>query len=140
VLTRYRAHVVWLVAYAALMTAVVVMMLAARGCALQQFGTARANQEWQAWREVAKAQSRGTGPVERREQTIAEPPALLLMREHFPAALALALVTSSALFVTMMFTLRGAFGSQPCSLPRSSATSDSSSTRTGPTVEARGRE
>lgn len=97
----------WLGAYLALMTTVVFSMVTVRGCSMARFGTTQARDDWQRWRDVAERQSRGDGPVQRRVRESAEPPALVLMREHFIACTSFALIMSSALFVTLMFTIRG---------------------------------
>jgi hypothetical protein len=49
--------------------------------------------------------------VKRREPKSAEPPALVLMRDHFAVCLSLAVVLSSVLFGTFMFFVRGALTS-----------------------------
>ena len=51
------------------------------------------------------------GPVKRREPKSLEPPALVLMRDHFAVCLGLALLLSTVLFGTFMFFVRGALAS-----------------------------
>ena len=99
----------WLIGFAAIILTVITLMLNARGCAERQYGSVQARDDWQQWREVTKRQSGLTGPVQRRERKTTQPPALVLMREHFVACLVFALVMSSAVFFTFMFTVRRVF-------------------------------
>ena len=50
--------------------------------------------------------------VQRRAPKSAEPPALVLMRDHFAACLAIAVLLSSVLFGTFMVLVRGALSSR----------------------------
>lgn len=97
----------WLAAYCALMATIVGVMVRVRSAAMQSFGTEDAQAEWDAWRADAEEMSEGKGPVRRRPPQSAEPPALVLMRDHFGVCLGLALVLSSLLYGTAMFFLRG---------------------------------
>jgi hypothetical protein len=96
-----------LLTYAIMMTVVVVALVHARGRIVRQYATVGARADWQRWRDVARRQSAGDGPVQRREPASTEPPALVLMREHFVACTALAVTMTSALFVTLAYALRG---------------------------------
>ncbi|MCU0876389.1 MAG: hypothetical protein MUF06_01170 [Pirellulaceae bacterium] len=97
----------WLLAYCAVMATIVGVMVSVRSTAMQSYGTRDAQVEWDAWRADAREMSEGQGPVKRRPPKSAEPPALVLMRDHFGVCLALALVLSSLLYGTAMFFLRG---------------------------------
>jgi hypothetical protein len=99
--------ILWLMAYCALMATIVGVMVRVRSAAMQSFGTAGAQAEWNTWRADAQEMSEGKGPVRRRPPKSAEPPALVLMRDHFGICLALALLLSSLLYGTAMFFLRG---------------------------------
>ena len=101
----------WLLAYLAVMALVASGLVYGRGQALATFGTDEAQSEWDTWRADAKEMALGAGPVKRREPKSLEPPALVLMRDHFAACLALALVLSTVLFGTFMFFVRGALAS-----------------------------
>ena len=92
----------------AMMAAVVVGMLRMRAAAIEVYGTAEAQAEWDTWREDAKKMAEQPGAVKRRAPESAEPPALVLMRDHFAVCLSLALVLSTVLFGTFMVLVRGA--------------------------------
>ena len=64
--------------------------------------------EWDAWRTDAQKMAEESTTVKRRPPKSAEPPALVLMRDYFPACLALAVLLSSVLFGTIMLLARGA--------------------------------
>ncbi len=100
----------WLAAYVALLGGVAGGMLKIRGEAIFLYGTAEAQAEWDAWRADAKKMEEQPGVVKRRAPKSAEPPALVLMRDHFGVCLGGALVLSSVLFGTFMMLVRGAFG------------------------------
>jgi hypothetical protein len=100
----------WLLAYVAVLALVAGGIFYSRAQALATYGTLAAQDEWDQWRSDAKEMTTGAGPVKRREPKSLEPPALVLMRDHFTACLGLALVLSSVLFGTFMFFVRGALG------------------------------
>jgi hypothetical protein len=78
-----------------------------RRWALAAYGTEAARQQWEVWRsDVQTAQGR-PAPVQRRVPRSAEPPALVLMRDHFGSCLVIALTLTSALFGTAMVLVRG---------------------------------
>jgi hypothetical protein len=102
------ANLGWLLVYFAVMVAVTAALFKARRDVSAVYGTDQAQAEWDQWREDAKTMTDGNGPVSRREPRSAQPPVLLLMRDHFVVCLGLALVLSSVLFATFMFFIRGA--------------------------------
>jgi hypothetical protein len=103
----FRFSLTWLLAYIAVMALVLGSLIYGRSQALATYGNAEAQSEWDAWREDAKAMAAGSGPVKRRAPKSAEPPALVLVRDHFAACVGLALLLSSVLFGTFMFFIRG---------------------------------
>jgi hypothetical protein len=105
---------VWLAAYLALIAGVVVGMLQMRSQAFAVYGTEEAQAEWDAWRDDAKKMEEQPGVVKRRAPKSAQPPALVLMRDHFGVCLGGGLVLSSVLFGTFMMLVRGAFGRADC--------------------------
>ncbi len=100
----------WLAAYLIAMTGIVLLVLQVRRTTLRDMGTPEAKAEWQAWRESEPNQS-DTGPVKRRPPTTAEPPALILMRDHFPVVMTAAVLFSSLLFAALGIAARGVFSS-----------------------------
>lgn len=105
------ANLLWAIAYLAVMAAVSGAMLKVRGDVSVAYGTQAAQTEWDDWRQDAKKMAAGTGPVKRREPKSAEPPALVLMRDHFAVCLGGSLLLSTVLFGTFMIFIRGAIQS-----------------------------
>lgn len=102
----------WVCLYVAFISAVVAGAFYGRRQALATYGGAAAQVEWDAWREGAQRLADESGPVKRRAPKSAEPPALVLMRDHFGVCLGLAVVLSTVLFGTLMLFIRGALVSR----------------------------
>lgn len=100
----------WLAAYVIATCLVTLSMFALRRVVLRQLSTPEAIAQWQAWRDAEPNQS-DTGPVKRRPPSSPEPPALVLLRDHFSVMLAGALLFSSLLFGAIMIAARGVFSS-----------------------------
>ncbi len=105
---RRRAHLLWLAAYLATMTAVVLVILEIRRSTLRDMDTPEARAQWQAWRE-AEPNRDASGPVRRRPPSSAEPPALVLMRDYFAVVMSAAMIFGSLLFAAIMMAARGVF-------------------------------
>ncbi len=97
----------WLAGYAVVLAAIVVTMFVLRGRILHDFDTPEARAQWQAWREAEPNQP-NHGPVKRKPPATAEPPALLLMRDHFAVILSGAIVFGSLLFAALALAAKGA--------------------------------
>ena len=96
----------WLVAYIIVLSLVTAGLFYGRHQAFQTYGSAGAHSAWTTWREdVAAAQAEG--PVRRRIPKSTEPPALVLMRDHFASCLTISLLLTSILFGTFMIFIRG---------------------------------
>lgn len=106
-----RANLIWLAIYLVTLGAVVALVLQVRNTTLREMATPEAQAEWQAWRESEPNQAKG-GPVSRKPPSTAEPPALLLMRDHFAVVMSGSVLFSSLLFAAMMMAARGVFSSQ----------------------------
>lgn len=103
-------HRVMLVLGLVLVVATVVGgMIWARQQAIRTYGSTAAQEEWDEWRQVAIDQAQGKGPVMRKAPKSAEPPALVLMRDHFGSCLGAALFAAVGLYGTFAVMLRGAF-------------------------------
>jgi hypothetical protein len=96
----------WSLGYLATVALVLAGLFAARGCALETYGTVKAQRDWHAWRNVASRQT-GSEPVRRRAPESPQPPALLLMRDHFVACAILAVLLTTVLFATVAVMLSG---------------------------------
>jgi hypothetical protein len=102
------ATLLWLMAYLAMLAAVAGGVVRIRARAIAAYGTTEAQAEWTVWRDDAQKMADQPGPVRRRAPKSAEPPALVLMRDHFGVCLTIALVLSTVLFGTFMMFVRGA--------------------------------
>ena len=94
-------------AYLAMLVAAAVGMFAGRRMVLEQLSTPEAKAEWEAWRK-SEPNVKDVGGVKRRPPSSTEPPALVLLRDHFGVMLFGALFFSSLLFAAVMFATRGA--------------------------------
>jgi hypothetical protein len=88
----------WLVAYALVLFAVVVAMFKARDWILEELATSKSLADWQTWRDDVRKQQDQPGPVQRRVPKSSEPPALVMMRDHFAVSL-----FGAVLFSTMLY-------------------------------------
>ena len=102
-----RTNVAWLAAYLTTMASIVLGLQHYRHRAIATYGTAQATDDWHNWKEAAQKIAK-EGPVYRRPPKSTEPPALVLMRDHFPACLGISLLLSSCLFAWFMICVRGA--------------------------------
>jgi heme A synthase len=103
-----RGTALWLVAYLVTLLVVAGAVVRGRAVALAAYGTPEAQAQWDTWREDTKKMAKQPGVVKRREAKSTEPPALVLMRDHFTVCLSLALLLTTVLFATFMFFVRGA--------------------------------
>lgn len=103
----------WLLAYVIAMSLVVAVMQYARQSILNSLDTAEAREQWQQWRDDAAKQAAGNGPVQRKIPKSGEPPALVLMRDHYTSCLAMMLLICTAMFGAFAFFLRGALSDSP---------------------------
>jgi len=90
-----------------LLLVVVVGMFLARQETLATMSTPEAQAEWDAWR-ASEVNQRQDLPVKRRPPKSPEPPALVLMRDHFPVLLGAAVVFGSLLYAALAFAVSGA--------------------------------
>ena len=102
------ADSIWGLIYFAVMATVISGLVKVRSNVLAAYDAPSAQTDWDEWRAEAKQMETGKGPVKRREPKSAEPPALVLMRDHFAVCLGGAIVLSSVLFGTFMVFIRGA--------------------------------
>jgi len=88
----------WLVAYVMVLVAVVVAMYTIREWAIEQLSTPKSLADWQTWRDDVVGQQVRPGPVRRRVPKSEEPPALVMMREHFGVSL-----SGAVIFISMLY-------------------------------------
>jgi hypothetical protein len=107
-----RAIIIWLLAYIAVMTAIVAALVVTRKRVLATLDTPEARRQWQAWKEKTADEQSTAGPVRRRPVQNDEPPALILLRDRFAAIVATTVMICSFLFAFLAFVARGAFRSR----------------------------
>jgi len=88
----------WAIGYALLIGAVVVAVIKTRDWAVTQLATPKSLAGWEAWREDVRQQQVQPGPVQRRVPKSSEPPALVVMRDHFEVSLFAAVLFSTMLY------------------------------------------
>lgn len=96
----------WLLAYLAMLIAIVVGMRGYRNYAITTYGTTEAGAKWDDWRTAVEEMG-DDGPVSRRTPKSSEPPPLVLMRDHYSSCLGISLLLSSCLFGWLMICVRG---------------------------------
>lgn len=110
----------WMAGYSTLMCAIVMSLVFARRWATAELAKPQSVGDWQAWRADVERQAEQPGTVQRRVPKSAEPPALVLLRDHFGVLLTGAVLFSSLLYWVMAWFLVGAYGSasRPLARPR----------------------
>ncbi|HWB13500.1 MAG TPA: hypothetical protein VG826_30020 [Pirellulales bacterium] len=103
------SKIAWLASYLAAMSAVVAALMVIRARVLSALDTPDARRQWQSWKE--ETQRKSAGPIERRPVRSDEPPALILLRDRFPAVVVSSVMICSFLFAFLGFAARGAFRS-----------------------------
>jgi hypothetical protein len=98
----------WSIGYAIVLLAAVFAMLKSRDWALAQLSTPDSIANWQAWRNDVERQQTNPGPVQRRTPKSTEPPALVLMRDHFAVSMVGAVLFSSAFYWVFAWFMFGA--------------------------------
>jgi len=101
-------NLAWIIAYLLMLTAVAGAVIYGRQRALEIYGSAAAQGEWDQWRADARKMAEQPSAVKRRVPQSTEPPALVLMRDYFAVCLAGAMILSTVLFGTFMVFVRGA--------------------------------
>ncbi|MCI0332913.1 MAG: hypothetical protein L0228_06785 [Planctomycetes bacterium] len=97
----------WTIAYSVLIVGVVLAMLKTRDWTVSQLASPKSVADWQAWREEVRQQHDRPGPVQRRVPKSSEPPALVMMRDHFAVSLVGAALFSSALYWVFVWFVSG---------------------------------
>jgi hypothetical protein len=93
--------------YIAIIAAALGRLHWARGSLLEKLDTEAARQNWEAWRDEARQQAAGKGPVRRQSSKSPEPPTLVLLRDYYGMCLAGVWLFTTLLFVVLVFVGRG---------------------------------
>jgi flagellar biosynthesis/type III secretory pathway M-ring protein FliF/YscJ len=105
-LKRSTANMLWLAGWLATLAVTFWLLWAVRQNVIAELSRPEAQADWQRWKEDETArQQRDDAPVRRRAPKSDEPPALVLMRDSFPAiaGVALSVVTICYGFVMLAF-------------------------------------
>ena len=97
----------WLAAYALVMVALAATLVYARRQVVAQLSSPQALADWQAWKAETERQAKQPGASARRPVRSDEPPALVLLRDHFAPIMALSLTVATFLFGFTMLVVRG---------------------------------
>jgi hypothetical protein len=97
----------WLIAYGVILVAVVVATFKTRDWAIKRLATPNSMAAWQTWRDDVQRQQGKPGPVHRRVPKSDEPPALVMMRDHFSVSLVGAVLFSSILYWVFAWFVTG---------------------------------
>jgi hypothetical protein len=93
--------------YVVLVIAIMTAMFKARVAVIDQLATPDSLADWETWREDVRQQKDRSAPVERRIPKSAEPPALVMMRDHFAVSLTGILLFSSMLYWVLAWFIIG---------------------------------
>jgi hypothetical protein len=98
----------WLVAYLLLMAAIVLALWQTRRSVLSGLDDEAGREQWREWKRQEQARALAKkSPVERRPPTTDEPPAVILLRDHFAAIVAGCLAAGTVLFAFLAIAIRG---------------------------------
>jgi hypothetical protein len=111
-----RSLLLWLAAYAVTMALAVWLLWSARASVLAQLDDPEQRAQWQEWKEREESRAlEKTSPVERRPPASNEPPTLVLMRDHFAAAVATCIAAGTVLFAFFAFVIVGVMSGRAAS-------------------------
>lgn len=86
-----------------------------RSKTIAEYSSAQAQADWNKWRDEATTQT-NDGTVVRRQPKSLEPPALVLMRDHFTVVVVAGVVFGSMLFLMLAVAVHGTLA-KPEKLP-----------------------
>ena len=104
---KLRPYIGWIVGYLVLIALIVWGFQQAYNWGTGAFSSTTEKKNWQEWRKTVVKQNKEQGPVERRVPKSEEPPLLVLMRDHYSTCLVGALIFASAIYVSLVFMIRG---------------------------------
>jgi hypothetical protein len=97
----------WLIAYCVVLAAIIFAMFRIRALSIERLATPEAQADWQAWRDDVQRQQDRPGPVQRRVPRSSEPPALVMLRDHFGVSLCGAVLFSTMLYWVIAWFVMG---------------------------------
>lgn len=116
-------NALWFLGWLATLLVVAWLLWTARQRVVADLNRPEARADWQQWqRDEAARQADATAPVRRRPPKSAEPPALILLRDSFPAIAAVCMLAATICYGFVMLALRGIFAGAPPDQARKQAT------------------
>ncbi|NIP85973.1 MAG: hypothetical protein GTO03_10580 [Planctomycetales bacterium] len=100
--------IVALVGYVAVIAATVLLLGRLRESQITRLSQPNAQEAWRDWRAAAAAEEAGKGPVQRRVPQSVEPPALVLLRDHFGVVVAATIIFGTLLGAVIVTAVCGA--------------------------------
>lgn len=120
--------ILWGLAYLLCATGIVVATWRGRASAVATYDSASGQAGWQEWKDAARKMSDEARKISdegatmgRRVPKSDEPPALILLRDHFGTSLAGMLLAFTAIFAVFMVLVRGAASTSSIAPPLSEA-------------------
>ena len=107
----------WLAGWLLLLLAGGWALVEVRGRMLAAEAQAEAKADWQAWKRAVDQGGPELGPVARRPLKSDEPPAVVLLRDYFPAVAIGCGVFVSLTYAFFALTVTGLFGTSPAASP-----------------------
>lgn len=107
----------WLVSWLVVMAAIIASLWLVRRRMVAQLSRPESIAQWRQWRAETERQSQSPGPVQRRTAKSDEPPALVLLRDHFWAIVVTSVLMGTFLFAFLAFVGRGILRQPTRTLP-----------------------
>ena len=105
--SRRRSVAVWLVAYLLTIAAILWGLQYGREMVIERLGDPESVAAWRDWAAETRRPADSEHPIERRPVKSDEPPALILMRDHFGSVRAVSVVIGTFLFCFLGFLGHG---------------------------------
>jgi hypothetical protein len=122
-LKRTTSNLLWLAGWLATLAVALWLLSVARQRVIADLSRPEAKADWQQWKQdEIERQRQADAPVRRKAPKSDEPPALVLMRDSFPAIAGLALTVVTVCYGFVMLVFRGGGGDGPPAQARKQAT------------------
>lgn len=112
-----RTAILLCLGYALLLAAAVSAVGFARRQVESSLTTPEAQAKWDAWRARTRELSESNDPMKRRPAKAPEPPMLILLRDHFAAAIGSTVVGVTLFYWLFVFLIRGSMRTPAISSP-----------------------
>jgi hypothetical protein len=114
VTSRRNILIFWVVLYVAATAGIGYWLTDVRAEWVRVAARPEARADWETWKEdVRTGEAPRFGPVKRRVPTASEPPATILLRDHFPSILLTVFLVWSALFGFLAMVVTGVLRGTP---------------------------